>query len=165
MIADMLERGVVTHSYSPLQARGTCSQERWNHEILCKLPAPQLYHKIGHFPLPRVDNSLNLLANTSYFTNLNLTHVKILSGRNGPRITAKDSILFNSGLYEFTVVTFSLCNAPAMFQRLIETVLAGLAWNKCFVYLNDILVVRKNFEEHLRNLQEVFGRLRIAGYI
>ena len=58
---------------------------------------------------------------------------------------------------------FGLCNAPATFQRLMETMLAGLARYKCFVYLDNILVVGRSFEEHLCNLREVFGRLRKAG--
>ena len=51
---------------------------------------------------------------------------------------------------------FGLCNAPATFQRLMETVLAGLAQERCIVYLDDILVIGRTFEEHLRNLREVF---------
>ena len=58
---------------------------------------------------------------------------------------------------------FGLCNAPAMFQGLMETVLAGLAWKRCIVYLDDILVFGRTFEEHLRNLYEVFERLRQFG--
>ena len=58
---------------------------------------------------------------------------------------------------------FSLCNAPATFQRLMETVLGGLAHNTCMVYLDDILVVGKTFEEHLQNLETVFQRLKSAG--
>ena len=80
-----------------------------------------------------------------------------------PESQPKTAFCSHSGLYEFTVMPFSLCNAPATFQRLMETVLAGLARDKCFVYLDDILVVGKNFEEHLCNLQEVLGRLRKAG--
>ena len=58
---------------------------------------------------------------------------------------------------------FGLCNAPATFQRLMETVLAGLARDSCMVYLDDILVIGQSFGEHLRNLKEVFSRLRDAG--
>ena len=58
---------------------------------------------------------------------------------------------------------FGLCNAPATFQRLMETVLAGLARDSCMVYLDDILVIGKTFVEHLQNLRQVFGRLREAG--
>ena len=54
---------------------------------------------------------------------------------------------------------FGLSNAPMTFQRLMETVFHGLARDKCFVCLDDILVVEKTFEDHLSNLKEVFHRL------
>ena len=57
---------------------------------------------------------------------------------------------------------FGLCNAPATFQRLMQVVLAGLEWDCCFVYIDDILVASKSFEEHLYHLQLVFDRLRKA---
>jgi len=58
---------------------------------------------------------------------------------------------------------FGLCNAPATFQRLMETVLAGLTRKKCVVYLDDILVMGSSFEEYLDNLTEVLQRLWKAG--
>ena len=57
---------------------------------------------------------------------------------------------------------FGLCNAPATFQRAMQTVLAGLEWRDCFVYIDDILVVSRTFEEHIQHLEQVFGRLRKA---
>jgi len=58
---------------------------------------------------------------------------------------------------------FGLCNASATFQRLMQVVLAGLEWKCCFVYLDDILVCSKTFEEHMEHLRLVFERLRRAG--
>jgi hypothetical protein len=60
-------------------------------------------------------------------------------------------------------MSFGLCNALATFQRLMETVLAGLARDSCMVYLDDILVIGKTFDSHLQNLRQVFVRLRGAG--
>ena len=57
---------------------------------------------------------------------------------------------------------FGLCNAPATFQRLMQTVLAGLEWESYFVYIDDILVASETFEEHLLHLRQVFDRLRNA---
>ena len=66
------------------------------------------------------------------------------------------------GLWQFTVMPFGLCNAPATFERLMELVLAGLPWSVCLLYLDDILVHAKTFEEEIANLREVFGRFRAA---
>ena len=68
-----------------------------------------------------------------------------------------------SGLYEFWVMPFGLCNSPATFQRLMESVLSGLTQKICMVYIDDVLVIGKNFTEHLDNLRKVFSRLGAAG--
>jgi hypothetical protein len=57
---------------------------------------------------------------------------------------------------------FGLCNAPATFERLMETVLRGLTYDSCLVYLDDVIVIGRTFPEHLRNLKKLFERLREA---
>ncbi|GBO33123.1 Retrovirus-related Pol polyprotein from transposon 297 [Araneus ventricosus] len=57
---------------------------------------------------------------------------------------------------------FGLCNAPATFERLMETVLRGLSSEACLVYLDDIIIVGRTFEEHLNNLRKLFPRLQKA---
>jgi hypothetical protein len=44
----------------------------------------------------------------------------------------------------------------------METVLRGLAYESCLVYLNDVIVINRTFQEHLLNLRKVFQRLREA---
>ena len=61
------------------------------------------------------------------------------------------------GLYEFNVL---FCNGPATFQRLMDS---GLQWSSCLVYLDDIIVVRRSFHEHLQNSENLFQRLQNAG--
>ena len=58
---------------------------------------------------------------------------------------------------------FGLCNAPATFQHLMQVVLSGLEWDCCFVYIDDILVASRSFDDHIRHLKLVFERLRQAG--
>ena len=63
------------------------------------------------------------------------------------------------GLFEFKVMLFGLCNAPATFQLLMDTIPAGLQWTNCLVYLDDI-VLGKTFQEHLCNLRAFFDQIR-----
>ena len=77
---------------------------------------------------------------------------------------AKEKTAFSTGdgLWQFAVMPFDLCNAPATFERLMESFLSGLPWTTCLVYLDDILVHAKTFDEEIVRLREVFSRLRAA---
>ncbi len=60
-----------------------------------------------------------------------------------------------NGLYEFKVMPFGLCNAPATFQRLMQKVLSGLGGNDpfCGIFIDDIVVFSNTLEEHLGHLR------------
>ena len=58
---------------------------------------------------------------------------------------------------------FGLCNAPATFERLMDRVLQGLRWNRCLVYLDDIISFGGTFSAALSNLTLIFERLRSYG--
>ena len=107
------------------------------------------------YPLPRVDDALDALASCK--------SLDLLSGywqvEVDPRDREKTAFTTYDGLFEFMKMSFGLCNAPAAFQRLMDLVLAGLQWHNCLVYLDDILIIGKTFEEHLEKLQLVFDRL------
>jgi hypothetical protein len=58
---------------------------------------------------------------------------------------------------------FELKGAPATFERLMETVLAGLQWDICLIYLDDVIVLGRSFEDMVTNLKKVYDRLLAAG--
>ena len=112
--------------------------------------------------LPRIDDTLESLYGAQYFTTLDLK-----SGYWQVPITEEDkektAFQTSSGqLYEFNQLPFGLCNAPATFSRLMDRTLAGLAWNICLYYLDDIIVFSATWAEHLQRLKAVFERLRRA---
>ena len=75
----------------------------------------------------------------------------------------KTAFVTRKGLLRFKVMPFGLSNAPATFQRLMEKVLMGLQWQKCLVYLDDIIMFGRDFDETLANLECVMERLKQAG--
>ena len=74
----------------------------------------------------------------------------------------KTAFSIGSGLWQFTVMPFGLCNAPATFERLMEQVLSGLPHSTALVYLDDVLVPARTFADQISNLQQVFQRFRQA---
>ena len=161
-VSKMLKAGVIEPSSSPWSAPvvlvrkkdGTiryCIDYRKLNEVTKK----------DSYPLPRIDDSLDVLGKANYFSTLDLA-----SGYWQIQLSdeAKEKSAFStsSGLYQFTVMPFGLTNAPATFQRLMERVLAGLQWHTCLVYIDDIIIFSETIEEHLKQMQEIFDRLKQA---
>jgi len=86
-------------------------------------------------PLPRIDDTLDALAGARYFTTLDLVsgYWQVVMD---PNDREKTAFITHSGLFEFSVMPFGLCNAPATFQRLMKTVLEGLA-RKRFILMTS----------------------------
>ena len=64
-----------------------------------------------------------------------------------------------SGQYEFTVMPFGLKQAPGWFQLLMNTVLQSYINRICVVYLDDIIIYSKNYEQHQKDLEIIFKAL------
>ena len=72
----------------------------------------------------------------------------------------KTAFTTQEGLFEFNVMPFGLCNAPATFQRLMDLTLSRMLWTKCLVYLDDVVIFGRTFGDILKNLESVLRRLR-----
>ena len=64
-----------------------------------------------------------------------------------PNDKEKTAFVCDDGLFEFNVMPFGLTNAVATFQRYMDAVLAGLKWNQLLVYIDDIIIFSKSFED------------------
>ena len=67
------------------------------------------------------------------------------------------------GFYECERMPFRLTNAPATFQRLMETCLGDLNLHWYIIYLHDIVIFSKDLASHLERLKAVFQKLEEAG--
>ena len=113
------------------------------------------------YPLPLIDNCLNALSGSSWFSTLDLR-----SGYYNIPIAEEDrdksAFITRSGCFRFTVMPFGLTCAPSVFQRLMDFVLGGLHYLTCLVYIDDIIIFGKSFDQQLERLGEVFDRIRQA---
>ena len=113
------------------------------------------------YPLPRIDDSLDALSGSVWFSTLDL-----LSGYWQVPLDAdaqeKSAFVTRGGLWRWKVLPFGLTSAPATFERLMEGVLKGLQWKTLLLYLDDVVVFSTDFESHLERLSEVLNRFRSA---
>ena len=126
MVDEMMDKGIIQPSKRPWARPVVLVTKRDGGTRFCidyrKLNPVT---KLDVFPLLRIDDSLDQLAHARYFTTLDLA-AGYWQVSMEPQSQERTAFSTHSDLYEFQVMPFGLCNVPATFQRLMETVLAGL---------------------------------------
>lgn len=114
-------------------------------------------------PLPSPNEALESLgvSNPAWFSTLDLQNgfYQVVIDENSRPYTAFRS---HAGLYQFKRLPQGLKGSPSTFQRVMEAVMRGLTWKFCLIYLDDIIVFSRTFNEHISHLRQVFDRLRAA---
>ena len=112
----------------------------------------------GKFPIPIFDELVDELAGASWFSTLDLN-----SGFHQIRMKAgeefKTAFQTHFGHFEFRVMSFGLCGAPASFQGAMNCTLKPLLRKCVLVFFDDILVYSHSFDQHLVHLREVLQLL------
>ena len=149
----MQEAGVIQPSNSPWASPIVMVRKKdGSHRFCVDYRELNSVTKLDTYPLPRVDDLLDQLGSSRFFTTLDLAN-----GYWQIRVDAdsqeKTAFIVPQGLFEFRVMPFGLSNAPAVFQRLMQRVLMGLnpVDDQAFVsvYIDDILIFSSTLEEHL----------------
>ena len=114
------------------------------------------------YPLPLIDDLLDRAQGAQFYSLLDLQ-----SGYWQVRMAKKDldktAFITHQGLFQFKVMPFKLTNAPPTFQRLMNTVLRDFLRKCVAVFVDDVCVYSKTWEQHLLDLQAVFEALQNAG--
>jgi hypothetical protein len=111
------------------------------------------------YPLPRNDDLFDQLNGGCVFSKIDLR-----SGYHQLKIRATDipktAFITRYGLYEYTVMSFGLTNAPAYFIYLMNKVFMEYLDKFVVVFIDNILIFYKNEEEHGEHLCLVLQKLR-----
>ncbi|XP_039453944.1 LOW QUALITY PROTEIN: uncharacterized protein LOC120432803 [Oreochromis aureus] len=162
-VREMAEAGIIEPSNSPWAAPAVLVRKKdgtWRFCVDYRLL--NSVTRKDSYPLPRIDDALDDIAGSCWFSSLDLRsgywQVELT-----PEARPKTAFSIGQGLWQFKVMPFGLCNAPATFERLMERVLADIPRDCCVVYLDDLLVHATDFEKALANLTAVFHAIRQAG--
>ena len=162
-IEDMKAKGVIRESVSPWASPICLVSKKDGGVRLCVD-----YRKVNElvkpdgFPLPRVQDCLDTVAGSKWFSTFDLTsgyYQVPLKEEDIP----KSAFVCKYGHYEMTRMPFGLNSAASTFQRTMELALQGLQWITCLIYIDDVVVFGRNFDEHLARVEEVLQRMKTAG--
>jgi hypothetical protein len=113
------------------------------------------------YSLPRIDESIDVLAGAKFFSSVDINRA-FWQVPLAEEDKEKTGFMVEGRLYEFNVMPFGSMNAPATFQRLMDRVLSGMTWRQVLVYLDDVLLFSRTWDEHIKSIREVLNRLKIA---
>lgn len=161
-VNDMLEQGIIEPCSSEWSSPVLLVPKRTiNGEMKWRLVID--YRKLNNcieddkFPLPNITEILDSLSGCVYFSHLDLNQgfYNVELEPNSRKYTA-----FCAGQYQMTRMPMGLKTSPSSFSRMMTMAMAGLTYEKCLVYLDDLIIMGRNLSDHNKNLMDVFERLR-----
>ena len=118
--------------------------------------------KKDRYLLPLIGQALDRLHMAKYFTKLDIKeayhNVRIKN-----RDEWKTTFTRKYGTYEYLVMPFGFCNAPATFQRWINRTLQRSIDCCCIVYLEDVLIYSDDLEQHKRDVRNIINPIYQSG--
>ena len=111
------------------------------------------------YPLPKIEDLFDQLNGARVFSKIDLrTGYHQLKVRESD--IPKTAFTSRYGLFEYTVMSFGLTNAPAYFMNLMNKVFMKFLDKFVVVFIDDILIYSKTEEEHAEHLRSVLETLR-----
>ena len=161
-IGEMLKKGIISPTSSPWASPVVIVPKKNGKKRFCVD-----FRKLNEvtekdvYPLPVIDDLLDSFQGAKWFTCLDLASGYWQVAMNDED-KKKTAFITKYGLYEFNVMPFGLCNAPATFQRLMDELLGPYKGNFVEVYLDDITIFSKTFQEHCNHVNIILDVLRQA---
>eukprot|EP00079_Xenopus_tropicalis_P035201 XP_017948972.1 PREDICTED: RNA-directed DNA polymerase homolog [Xenopus tropicalis] len=114
----------------------------------------------NRYPLPLIPELFQNLCTARIFSKLDLRGAyNLVRIREGD--VWKTAFRTCYGHFEYLVIPFGLCNAPATFQHFVNNIFRDFLDIFVIVYLDDILFFSNSLDEHCSHMHKVLSRLRI----
>ena len=167
-IEQLLQQGLIEPSNSPWSSRLVCAPKKDASGMKTDIRVCVDFRDVNAltyrdaYPAPNIFGVLDRLHGMTYFTSMDLQkgfHQIDMTER------ARDICSFRCpfGFYRYTKLPFGVMNAPAAFQRMMDTVLRGLIHGDVMVYMDDVIIFTKDWQQHMERLREVLRRVADAG--
>ena len=112
---------------------------------------------LDQYPLPRIEELIDQVGRSHYFSKLDL-HSGFHQIRGHPAHILRTAFKTKYGTFQFKVMPFGLCNAPATFQRTMDLIFGDLR-EIAGAYMDDVLIFSQTLEDHIRDLRIVYKKL------
>lgn len=160
-IDDLLQQGIIEPCNSEWSSPVLLVPKRSEGEKKWRLVID--YRKLNNcilddkFPLPHNNDILDSLSGCVYFSHLDLNQgfYNVELEESSRKYTA-----FSSGQYQMTRMPMGLKTSPSSFSRMMSMAMAGLTYDKCLCYLDDLIIMGRNLHDHNKNLIDVLERIR-----
>ncbi|PIK58589.1 Transposon Ty3-I Gag-Pol polyprotein [Apostichopus japonicus] len=160
-LQQLLSRQIIRESSSPYASPVVLVRKKDNSLRMCvDYRALNAKTHRDAYPIPRIEEALDALKGANYFCSLDLAHGYHQVPVSESDIEKTAFRVGTGGLYEFTRMPFGLTNAPATFMRLMDKVFGDENFQTVLIYLDDILVFGRTFQETQQRLEMVLSRLR-----
>lgn len=164
-IQDLLENDIIEEAQSSWSAPLLIVPKKPDHTGQKKFRVVIDYRLLNQnivddkFPLPNINEILDSVSGAMLFTKLDLAQgfYQVELDADSRPLTAFTT---SKGMYQMKRLPMGMKISPSSFSRLMTVAMSGLNYEKCFVYLDDLIVFGRNLQSHNTHLIEVFERLR-----
>jgi len=156
------EQGVIEPSISPWSAPVVIAYRNGKPRFCIDYRKLNAATTPDEFPIPRQAEILSSLSGAQVLSSLDalsgFTQLEL-----DPNDVEKTACQTHRGLFQFRRMPFGLRNGPSIFQRVMQGILAPYLWIFCLVYIDDIVVYSKTYEDHITHLDQVLEAIEKAG--
>ena len=162
-IQDLLNAGAIEESRSPWASPIVLVPKKGGEWRLCvDYRGLNNITKKDAYPLPLIDDLTRGFGGATYISTIDLKcgyHQVLMAEED----KVKTAFVTPVGLYQYRVMPFGLCNAPATFQRIVDKLFGEYRYRGIGAYLDDIVIYASTEDAHVELLTVALSKLRSSG--